>query len=267
MTQENEPDRLVFTLNTAQVTGLIRSLPVTVKVFAFFEDDPPRYLGRRDAILTALTSDNQDKDVPLMRIDGQNYAVMALRTFNLESLCLVSVTDVFEYCLIIEVAAARDATEILPEIEAIPLREMLDQRHYGSNVDLLCLDLPDHSGLHRRHRVVGRWLSAIYLRVDPVFAQLIAMFANTATRRAERMLTAGAGQVWTKCVGTRQRRIIRRGDEVSRYLERLLTVSETCRLQNRNAYEYLIEAMRAKFASQAAPSLMPAQQETATAAA
>lgn len=53
----------------------------------------------------------------------------------------------------------------------------------------------------------------------------------------------------------------------SRYLERLLTVSETCRLQNRNAYEYLIEAMRAKFASQAAPSLMPAQQETATAAA
>lgn len=43
----------------------------------------------------------------------------------------------------------------------------------------------------------------------------------------------------------------------SRYLERLLTVSETCRLQNRNAYHYLIEAMEAKFAGQAAPSLLP----------
>lgn len=53
----------------------------------------------------------------------------------------------------------------------------------------------------------------------------------------------------------------------SRYLERLLTVSETCRLQNRNAYEYLIEAMNAKFAGHTAPSLMPAQQETAPKAA
>ena len=32
----------------------------------------------------------------------------------------------------------------------------------------------------------------------------------------------------------------------SRFLERLLTVSETCRLQNRNAYQYLIEAMQAQ---------------------
>ena len=44
----------------------------------------------------------------------------------------------------------------------------------------------------------------------------------------------------------------------SRYLERILTVSETCRLQNRNAYEYLIEAMRAKFSGQRPPSLLPA---------
>lgn len=43
----------------------------------------------------------------------------------------------------------------------------------------------------------------------------------------------------------------------SRYLERILTVSETCRLQNRNAYQYLIEAMRAKFRHQPAPSLLP----------
>lgn len=43
----------------------------------------------------------------------------------------------------------------------------------------------------------------------------------------------------------------------SRYLERILSVSETCRLQNRNAYEYLIAAMEAKFAGEAAPSLLP----------
>jgi len=42
----------------------------------------------------------------------------------------------------------------------------------------------------------------------------------------------------------------------SRYLERILTVSETCRLQHRNAYAYLIEAMRAKFSNHAAPSLL-----------
>lgn len=45
----------------------------------------------------------------------------------------------------------------------------------------------------------------------------------------------------------------------SRYLERLLSVSETCRLQNRNAYQYLIEAMEAKFAGKSAPSLLPTQ--------
>jgi transposase len=53
----------------------------------------------------------------------------------------------------------------------------------------------------------------------------------------------------------------------SRYLERILSVSETCRLQNRNAYQYLIEAMEARFAGRAAPSLLPADAKPATAAA
>jgi len=52
----------------------------------------------------------------------------------------------------------------------------------------------------------------------------------------------------------------------SRYLEHRLTISETCRLQNRNAYEYLVDAMEAKFAGNVAPSLMPAQRSTAAAA-
>ena len=53
----------------------------------------------------------------------------------------------------------------------------------------------------------------------------------------------------------------------SRYLERLLSVSETCRQQNRNAYEYLIEAMEAKFGGRTAPSLLPALDQPASAAA
>jgi len=43
----------------------------------------------------------------------------------------------------------------------------------------------------------------------------------------------------------------------SRYLERILTISETCRLQNRNTYEFLIESMTAKLAGGIAPSLLP----------
>ncbi len=48
----------------------------------------------------------------------------------------------------------------------------------------------------------------------------------------------------------------------SRYLERILTVSETCRQQSRNAYQFLIEAMEASFNSHNAPSLVPKQAES-----
>jgi len=53
----------------------------------------------------------------------------------------------------------------------------------------------------------------------------------------------------------------------SRYLERILTVSETCRLQNRNAYEYLIKAMKAKFSGRSAPSVLPSSSATTASAA
>ncbi len=43
----------------------------------------------------------------------------------------------------------------------------------------------------------------------------------------------------------------------SRYLERILTVSETCRIQGRSAYQYLIATMEASFAGRTAPSLLP----------
>lgn len=53
----------------------------------------------------------------------------------------------------------------------------------------------------------------------------------------------------------------------SRYLERLLSVSETCRLQNRNVYQYLIGAMEAQYAGQPAPSLLRATAASETVAA
>ena len=43
----------------------------------------------------------------------------------------------------------------------------------------------------------------------------------------------------------------------SRFIERMLTVSETCRLQNRSPYDYLTKAVTAYFSKQAAPSLLP----------
>ena len=43
----------------------------------------------------------------------------------------------------------------------------------------------------------------------------------------------------------------------SRFLERMLTVSETCRLQNRSAYDYLVTAVTAHFSKQTPPTLLP----------
>ena len=44
----------------------------------------------------------------------------------------------------------------------------------------------------------------------------------------------------------------------SRFIERMLTVSETCRLQGRSIFAYLAGAVEAHFKHQAAPSLLPA---------
>lgn len=43
----------------------------------------------------------------------------------------------------------------------------------------------------------------------------------------------------------------------SRFVERMLTASETCRLQNRPLFDYLTQAVTAHFAKQPAPSLTP----------
>lgn len=49
-----------------------------------------------------------------------------------------------------------------------------------------------------------------------------------------------------------------RTDHGDRYIERLLTVRETCRLQGRNLHDYLLAAITAALHRQPAPSLMPA---------
>lgn len=45
-------------------------------------------------------------------------------------------------------------------------------------------------------------------------------------------------------------------EEGSRFIERMLTVTETCRLQNRSIFDYLTQAVTARFANQAPPSLV-----------
>ena len=50
----------------------------------------------------------------------------------------------------------------------------------------------------------------------------------------------------------------------SRFIERMLTVSETCRLQNRSTFEYLVQVMEAHYAGQPAPSLLPLKQTQAS---
>jgi transposase len=46
-------------------------------------------------------------------------------------------------------------------------------------------------------------------------------------------------------------------DSGSRFIERMLTVTETCRLQNRSIYDYLVEAVIAHHSKHTAPSLLP----------
>ena len=50
----------------------------------------------------------------------------------------------------------------------------------------------------------------------------------------------------------------------SRFIERILTVSETCRIQKRSPYDYLVETMEAHFANKPAPSLLPKKELAVT---
>lgn len=54
-------------------------------------------------------------------------------------------------------------------------------------------------------------------------------------------------------------------DSGSRFLERVMTISETCRRQRRSAYDFLVEAMQASFSQSDAPSLLPTENKSAVA--
>jgi len=43
----------------------------------------------------------------------------------------------------------------------------------------------------------------------------------------------------------------------SRFIERMLTVSETCRIQGRSTYDFMVAAMEAHYNKQVAPLLLP----------
>ncbi|MEI8319211.1 MAG: IS66 family transposase, partial [Planctomycetia bacterium] len=58
--------------------------------------------------------------------------------------------------------------------------------------------------------------------------------------------------IWRKlCFGTQSAK-------GSRFVERALTVIETCRLQKRNVFAYVTEAVEAHMAGRKSPSLLPA---------
>lgn len=50
----------------------------------------------------------------------------------------------------------------------------------------------------------------------------------------------------------------------SRFIERILTISETCKMQKRSPFQYLVEVMEAHFAKKTAPSLLPTKERAAT---
>jgi transposase len=62
--------------------------------------------------------------------------------------------------------------------------------------------------------------------------------------------------LWRKmCFGTQSER-------GNRFVERILTVTASCRLQQRNPIEYLVDALRAHFLGRPAPSLLPQEDQT-----
>jgi len=50
----------------------------------------------------------------------------------------------------------------------------------------------------------------------------------------------------------------------SRFIERILTVAETCRMQKRSPFEYLVAAMESHYANEPAPSLLPQKEAKST---
>jgi hypothetical protein len=66
-----------------------------------------------------------------------------------------------------------------------------------------------------------------------------------------------AERAWRPAVIDRKLSFGTQSESGSRFIERMLPVSETCRLQKRSMYDYLTKAVIAHFSKQAPPPLLP----------
>ena len=113
---------------------------------------------------------------------------------------------------------------IRAEVEGYLLRGYFDARVHG-----FCKELFEH-----RERL---WLFVDVEGVEPT---------NNAAEQALRQAV-----IWRKLsFGTKSA-------SGSRFVERMLTVIETCRRQKRNVFEWMVEAVQAHFAGKPAPTLLP----------
>src|SRR5207244_206217 len=71
-------------------------------------------------------------------------------------------------------------------------------------------------------------------------------------------------QILRQAVLWRKKSFGTRGRNGSRYVERILTVVATCRLQGRGVLDYLTEACTSAVRHQPAPSLLPGNRKTTT---
>ena len=96
-------------------------------------------------------------------------------------------------------------------------------------------------------RPVGTAARGVLRAVDGVVDQDNIQSTNNTAERALRYAV-----IWRKlCFGTQSAK-------GSRFVERALTVIETCRLQKRNVFAYVTEAVEAHMAGRKSPSLLPA---------
>lgn len=153
------------------------------------------------------------------------------------------------------------------------------------------LDLTNHMfGEWQRVRDGTLTHDAFYFRMFAVRRQVAAWLregcrcAHAATAGTCREILAVEPTLWTfadvagieptnntaeralrQAVLWRKKSFGTRGPAGSQYVERILTVVTSCRLQGRSALEYLTEACRATHQHQRAPSLVPKQRHRASA--
>jgi transposase len=100
----------------------------------------------------------------------------------------------------------------------------------------LC-DLSKH--YHERKDEAGQLVRHLLREMDALWVFLLEHGVETTTNRSERILRFAV--MWRKrSQGTNS-------DKGSRWVERILSLTETCRLQARSTYAVLVDAVRCSF--------------------